>query len=47
MEKDKRIFPKLTVTIGVNIDIMHITVQNHVIMLLLLKKVSETRNSRI
>ena len=26
MEKDKRIFPKLTVTIGVNMDIMHITV---------------------
>ena len=42
MEKDIRICPKLNVSIVVNMDIMHVTVQNHVIMLILLKEVSET-----
>ena len=41
-EKDIRICPKLNVSIVVNMDIMHVTVQNHVIMLILLKEVSET-----
>ena len=46
-EKDIRICPKLNVTIVVNMDIMHMTDQNHATKLVLLKKVSETRNLKI
>ena len=46
-EKDRKICPKLNASIVENMGIMHMTVQNHVIMLILLKKLSETRNSRI
>ena len=46
-EKDIWICPKLNATIEENMGIIHMTVQNQVIMLILLNKVSETRNSRI
>ena len=38
---------KISVITAENMDNMHVTVRNHMIMLVLLKKVSETRNSRI
>ena len=38
---------KLNATIAENMAIMHMTVQNHMIMLILLEKMSETRDLRI
>ena len=46
-ERDIEICPKLDVLIVVNMDILHEIVQKHVTMLILLKKVSKTRKSRI
>ena len=45
--KGHKICPKLSVTIVENMGIMHMTVQNHMRMLILLKDMSKTRNSRI
>ena len=47
MERDITICQKLNVLILVNMDIMHEIVQKPMIMLILLKKVSKTRKSRI
>ena len=46
-ERDIRICPKLSALIVVKMDILHEISQKHVIMLILLKKVSKTRKSRI
>ena len=46
-ERDIGICRKLDVLIVVNMDILHEIVQKHVTMLILLKKVSKTRKSRI
>ena len=46
-ERDIGICQKLNVLTVVNMDILHKIVQKHVIMLILLKKVSKTRKSRI
>ena len=46
-ERHIRISQKLNIIIVVNMDIMHVTVQNHTIMLILLKKVSKTRKLSI
>ena len=46
-ERDIMICPKLHATIVENMAIMHMTVQNHMIMLILPEKMSETRDSRI
>ena len=46
-ERDIGICQKLNVVIVVNMEILHETVQMHMIMLILLKKVSKTRKSRI
>ena len=46
-EKDIRICQTLNGLIVADMDIMHVSVQNHAIMLILLKKVSKTRKLRI
>ena len=46
-ERDIRVCKKLNALIVVNMDIMHEIVQNHAIMLILLKKVNKTRKLRI
>ena len=45
--KGHRVCQKLNVLIVVSMDILHEIVQKHMIMLILLKKVSKTRKSRI
>ena len=46
-ERDTQICPKLNDTIAEKMAIMHISVQNHMIMLILHKKMTETRDLRI
>ena len=45
--KDIKICQNLDATIAENMGIMHVTVQDHMIMLTLLKKMSKTSNPRI
>ena len=46
-ERDMKICPEISDIIVENMTIMHMTVQNHVIMPILLEKMSETKNSQI